>query len=328
MLVIIAFLMILFMVILAFSVDIAIIQMARTELRTATDAAANAAAVTLADTGSQENAITVGTRIARSNAVLNQPLELAPGDFEFGRSTQQPSGKFSFSDAVSPSNTVRVTGQRTRGSRSGAIPLLFAQALGARDFETSLRATASFSHRDIVLVIDRSGSMAAAGRWPALLSAVDEFVLTLDGSLAEERVGLASYSTFASRDVELTDDLSEVIDGASTIRLGGWTAIGRGINAGRQILESGSRVGYTQRTMIVMTDGRHNRGTAPEIEARLAAERGITVHTITFSRGADQRRMREVAREGGGNHYHATTAEQLRAIYREIALALRTVMTE
>lgn len=327
MLVLIAVLLTLFMVVLAFSVDIALIQLARTELRTATDAAANAAANALADTGDEDAAIAAGTRLALANPVLDRDLELVPTDFEFGRSTRQTSGKFTFSPDGTPANTVRVSGERTRSSRSGSIPLLFSQALGVPEFETGTQATASFSQRDIALVVDRSGSMSG-GRWQGLLGAVDTFVTTLQETAAEERVGLASYSTTATGDVAVTPDLTQIQTGIRRLRPRGWTAIGRGIAAGRGILNGSTRASFVERTLIVMTDGRHNTGEAPRFQAARAAAEGITVHTITFGSGADIGRMRTVADIGGGRHYHAADAAQLRAVYREIALALRTVMTE
>ena len=54
----------------------------------------------------------------------------------------------------------------------------------------------------------------------------------------------------------------------------------------------------------------------------------IRVHTITFSEGADQSLMQQVADKAGGNHYHAPTAEKLSEIFVEIARTLPIVVTE
>ena len=97
--------------------------------------------------------------------------------------------------------------------------------------------------------------------------------------------------------------------------------------AGQRIMEAGRDARFVERTMIVMTDGRHNRGPAPEILARQLKADGIMIHTITFGRDADQGRMMEVARIGGGRHYHADNGIQLKEIYREIALTLSTIIT-
>jgi len=80
--------------------------------------------------------------------------------------------------------------------------------------------------------------------------------------------------------------------------------------------------------MIVMTDGRHNRGPDPRGVARRLSDQRVTLHTITFGRDADERRMREVAQIGGGRHYHADNGLELEEIYREIALTLSTIMTQ
>ena len=55
---------------------------------------------------------------------------------------------------------------------------------------------------------------------------------------------------------------------------------------------------------------------------------GVTIHTITFGRDADRRRMVDVASIGGGRHFHADNGTQLKQIYREIALTLSTMMTQ
>ena len=93
-------------------------------------------------------------------------------------------------------------------------------------------------------------------------------------------------------------------------------------------MRAGRNQQFVERTMIVMTDGKHNEGPEPStVATRLAADR-IQIHTITFGEGADKKRMRKVAEIGGGRHFHALSAAELVAAYREIALTLGTVITE
>ena len=108
--VLIAIMMIGFMVAVAFSVDIAQMHLSRTELRTATDAASKAAAVTLSQSLDTNRAIERGQQIAASNTVNGEPLLLEPTDFVFGRSEEQSSGKFDFSAGGLPRNSVQVIG--------------------------------------------------------------------------------------------------------------------------------------------------------------------------------------------------------------------------
>ncbi len=80
--------------------------------------------------------------------------------------------------------------------------------------------------------------------------------------------------------------------------------------------------------LIVMTDGRHNRGPEPRGVAKNLAKEGVTIHTITFGSDADEARMVEVAEIGGGRHFHADNGLELEQVYREIALTLSTMMTQ
>ena len=99
MLVLIAIMLIGFMATVAFSVDIAFMHLTRTELRTATDAASKAAALTLSQTLDRDAAIDRGQQIAALNTVGGDPLLLADGDFEFGRSDETRTGRFVFDAA-------------------------------------------------------------------------------------------------------------------------------------------------------------------------------------------------------------------------------------
>lgn len=199
--------------------------------------------------------------------------------------------------------------------------------MGFRLFEPRCVAAATYIERDVVLVVDRSGSMKGE-KFLDLVDAIDTFVATLEETPVNEQVGLASYSDYATSDVALTENLDAISSGIRLLRVGGYTSISRGMRAGQAIANDSQGIEFVERTMIVMTDGLHNRGPEPkEVAVELAAD-GVTIHTITFGQDADKVRMQEVASIGGGRHYHANDGTQLREIYREIALTLSTMMTE
>lgn len=325
--VLIAIMMIGFMVAVAFSVDIAQMHLTRTELRSATDAASKAAAQTLSQTLDTRQAIARGQQIAAQNSVNGDPLLLDATDFRFGRSEQQPSGKFHFETGGTPRNSVTVNGQRTFGSRSGPIPLFFGNLLGVQFFEPTSTATATYIERDIVLVIDRSGSMQGR-KFADLVNAIGTFTSTLATTPVDEQVGLASYNDRATEDVPLTPDLPSITATLAGLPVGGFTSISRGMQAGKRVMDQSRGAEFVERTMIVMTDGHHNRGPEPRTVATALAADGVTIHTITFGASADVQRMREVATIGQGRHFHALTGPQLEAVYREIALTLSTMMTQ
>ncbi|TWU40719.1 von Willebrand factor type A domain protein [Novipirellula artificiosorum] len=327
MLVLIVFMLIGFMMAVTFSVDIAQMHLSRTELRSATDAASKAAALELSMTLDRDLAVQRGQQIAALNTVNNQPLIIDAGEFEFGHSEESLSGKFDFVSNQTPLNSVKVNGKRTVDSPSGAVPLFFGNMVGFSFFEPQSHATATYIERDVVLVVDRSGSMAGQ-KISDLRAAIDIFVATLNDTSVDEQVGLASYNDQSTQDVQLTPNLSQISSAMGSMPVGGWTSISRGMDAGEAIMNNSRDSNFVERTMIVMTDGQHNRGAEPRTSATRIAADGVTIHTITFGAGADIVRMREVATIGGGKHYHAASGAELREIYREIALTLSTMMTE
>ena len=91
--------------------------------------------------------------------------------------------------------------------------------------------------------------------------------------------------------------------------------------------DPGSRP-FAQKFMIVMTDGRQNRGIPANIVARDVADSGIIIHTVTFSEGANQNLMQLVAQEGNGTHLHADNRQQLVDAFREIAQQIANIQIQ
>ncbi|MEL7336730.1 MAG: vWA domain-containing protein, partial [Planctomycetota bacterium] len=246
----------------------------------------------------------------------------------FGRSIANGDGRFEFSASSRPFNSVRVLGDKSIGSSSGAVPLFFGNALGVDFFEPLNSATATYLDRDVVLVVDRSGSMRDDNKSVDLQSAITLFLDILDDSSPIERVGLASYNETSTRDVSLTTDSVSIRSAMGALEFDGRTSISRGLEDGGQIFLNDTARPFAERTIIVMTDGRHNEGPEPSIPAAEIANENIRIHTITFGENADRARMEQVAAIGGGRSYHAEDGDQLRDVYREIALTLSTIITE
>ena len=317
-----------FMVSVAFSVDIAYMHLVKSELRTATDAAAKASAEALARTQDTRQALDRGIEVARENRVANQPLVLRDGDFVLGRSEADASGRFLFTSGQNPSNSVRVAGKRTRESPLGSVPLFFGRIFNFSSFEPTDLATATYVQRDIVLVVDRSGSMLDDDKFIGLRAAVATFNAILTASPVQERVGLASYSTTPTEDVELTENLTLIDSAMTAMTVAGFTNISGGIDAGGRIMNRGRSRQFVERTMIVLTDGIQNRGRPAVLAAADEVALGTTIHAITFGFDADRRAMQEVARVGHGRYFHANNSAQLELVFREIALTLSTILTE
>ncbi len=328
MLVFVCVLLFVFLAMAAMSVDIAYMHLVRSELRAATDAAATAAAETLSRTQDSQAAIQAGKELALANKVAGAGLQLRDQDFVLGNASfSAQTGKYAFTPEGTPVNSIRVNAQKTQGSASGPASLLFGRLLGVPFFQPQQTATATFLDRDIVLVLDRSGSMLGQ-RMTDLKAAVHTFVQVLSSNNSTEHVGLASYSTGATEDVDLVTNLALITQFSDQMIAAGRTSISGGMSAGLNIMQRGFNRPYVERTMIVMTDGHHNQGIEPRIVAQQVAALKITIHSVTFGSNPDSVRMSEVAAIGNGLYFHAETGAQLDSVFREIAMSLSTILIE
>ena len=340
-----------FIIMIVFAVDIAFMQLTRSELRTATDAAARAGSRTLSLAQDPATAIAVTKAAAARNVVAGEQFALADADITLGRSTRPGNGRFDFNPGGNAVNSVRVRGRRTDDSPAGEVNLFFGRLLGTESFEPIITSISTQIDRDIVLVIDRSGSMTFKDdennyqpgwqncdpvptecRWLGLEAATIAFLQELVGTPQTELVGLATYNQEGTSDVQLSDNYSDVlsrIDELTNRFCGGSTGIGRGMIEGIDIVTNPDlNRPFASRVMVVLTDGIHNTGVAPDVIARRAADEEITIFTVTFSNFAEQSRMQDVADIGGGKHYHAPTGDDLIEVFREIAKTAANLLTE
>ena len=364
MLVLIAICLPLCIIMAAFAIDVAWMQLVRTELRTATDAAARAGAKELSLSQNDAVARSRAKEAAQRNRVAGDPLLLADSDIIIGTGAQpNTASRFGFTPGGARPNAVRVLGKRTQGSAAGPVDLLFAGVLGVRQFEPNESATSTLLDRDICLVVDRSGSMMwvlsggsvfpsgtkvcdpphpTKSRWGALATAVSAFLDELNKTSQDERVALATYSSNTTecgityKISEINCDLSasnytavrDEMARMSSKPVKGRTAISAGLDEGIKVLTGAKVRPYAFRTMILMTDGIHNLGPEPVLSARVAATKDIVIHTITFSDDADISRMQAVAAATGGRHFHAVDLAELLKAFKEIAATLPVMLTE
>ncbi len=365
--VMVAFFLIIFIAMATFAIDTGYMQLVRTELRASTDAAARAGAEALSRTQNAQLAKQAAISTAALNTVAGQPLVLEDEDVVFGMSTRAENGKWIFTPNVQPYNAIRIHGRRTATSANGEVPLLLGSLLGVPTFGPERHSTASQLDRDIVLVLDRSGSMAfdmsgvdwsypadyvypsayclaphpTLSRWAAAAAALTAFLDELEDTTQIEYVSLVTYAsagTWCSKshkastvEVGLTSDylsVSSAMASRSAKAIPGGTSISSGLNSAIDVLKGNNSRPLAAKTIVLMTDGVHNSGPSPLTSATTAKNEGITIHTITFSDGAAQADMKAVAAKTGGNHYHAPDAATLAAIFREVALTLPVVLSD
>jgi Ca-activated chloride channel homolog len=358
-----ALMMIVFLASVAFSVDVAYMQLTKMKLRSATDAAARAAGEGLSRVQDTSYARQAAKDIAAANMVAGKPLLLDDSDIVFGKSSQQASGAWAFTPNAQPINAVRVNGRRTRDSPSNSVPIFFGRVFNVFDFQPVQAATVVRLDRDICIVVDRSSSMKlyltdpgglmstgdsrfcqppnmSLSRWGALSIGIDRFVNALETTPQSEYVGLVSFASSYTAcslsnnasdiNCNLSADSSAVTSAMSTLSTKKWngaTDISAGITKGIQVLTGPYARPFAAKTMVLMSDGAYNQGSVPHVVAAQAAANDIIIHTITYGE-ADPVEMKAISDATGGNNYIAPDAQALQDAFEEIALTLPVVFTD
>ena len=152
----------------AFAVDMSYMSLTKTQLQAAADASALAGAMELSAMDDpatvRENAMTAIRAVAALHRSGNQPtVSIETSDVTFGKMVWN-SGSQTFSynwgESNTPYNIVKVRADRdAAGGADDRLPLLFAPVMGHTKATIGAEAVASFQPRDIMVVLDFSGSM-------------------------------------------------------------------------------------------------------------------------------------------------------------------------
>ncbi len=348
-----AFSLVILIVAAAFSVDTAYIQLSRTEMRSAVDASARAAGQVLSAGGTDVAARQAAKDVALLNKVAGRSLELQDTDIVQGNARRGTTGVYSFTAGGYPSNAFQITGRRTNGSIGGRINTIFGGMLGVSKFDQLQTATVVRGDRDVMLVLDKSGSMMfrldvdltyplgrseltpsdpLLSRWGVLCSSLNVFFSTLNTTTPIEKVGLVTFDTLVQFRSPVTTDytaLTTLINDVSSQPLIGWTNLGEGMQVARQqLLTSPQSSLHAARTIVLLTDGQPNLGPDPYAEALLCRDAKITVHTISYSAFANTTLMQSIADVTGGSYYAAPTAATLQTAFQKIGRDLPVLLTQ
>jgi Ca-activated chloride channel homolog len=196
----------------------------------------------------------------------------------------------------------------------------------------------------VMLSIDISRSMRAIDiepdRFTAAKEAAKRFVRNLpDGA----KVGLVSFAGYATLEVEPTDNHQRVLDQIDLFEMARGTAIGEGLLESLKALptnEEGKVLSAS--TVVLLSDGRSNRGIDPLEAVKEAKKMGVVVHTIGLGRkldsgtpgtpgspdtsfgnfnnfmAFDEETLRTIADSTGGQYYAAESAKALDEAYRRL----------
>jgi Ca-activated chloride channel family protein len=194
---------------------------------------------------------------------------------------------------------------------------------------------------DIVLAMDVSSSMLAEDLQPNRLEAAKEVAAAFVQGRPNDRIGLVAFAGEAFTQAPLTLDHDVIVGLLEEMEVGmieDGTAVGMGLATAVKRLEASDA---KSRVVVLLTDGRNNRGEiGPATAAQLAEALGVKVYTIgAGSRGTarvpvddprmgrryvtmrvdiDEESLREVAEKTGGRYFRATDRDSLEAVYQEI----------
>lgn len=189
--------------------------------------------------------------------------------------------------------------------------------------------TSSHQHkkgRDLILVLDASGSMSQSGydtkdrlknKFEANLALASEFI----EQRYDDNIGLVIFGTFAYTASPLTYDLealSYLLHMTNVGIAGESTAMGDALMQAIRTLSFGEA---KNKVIILLTDGHHNAGKySPKVAVEKAKALGIKVYTIGIGNKSDYdvALLQTIAKESHAKSYAASYAEDLSDIYKEI----------
>lgn len=302
----------------AFAVDLGKYLHARAVTRDAIDAAALAASAALE---SGQNAQTAAALIVNQNSRTGVTIDSSQISVTAG--FWNPVTR-SFAANGWPTNAVRVTSSQPYNGGVFSSPSTRIEA----------SSIAHFQQRDVVLVLDYSGSMMKGDKYNALKAAVKDFCKEVEEvGNGRDRVAMISYSDLATLQTGFTTDLSRVRNLIDTSVYTGATNIGDGMKMSLDLIQSSGRPA-AERMVIVLTDGLANRPTTVDPvqyvkdQANRARGLGVPVYTVSFGSDADQSLMQYVADATSMKHYHINDSTSSRAdlcrTFRELAIARGT----
>jgi len=181
---------------------------------------------------------------------------------------------------------------------------------------------------NLVLVLDRSGSMGEEGKMDHVRQAAHMLVNRMG---PEDRLSIVTYNhrvdvPIATRRVEDRQYFHKVID---RLYPEGRTFLSGGLEEGFRQARKFRKKGFVSR-IILLSDGLANTGVTDlrQLSRRTGAmyESGVAVSTFGMGYDFDENLLASMANGGGGNyHYISQPADILAALQREFHMAASTV---
>jgi hypothetical protein len=345
------------------AIGLAQIQLARVEAQIVADCSSLSGAYLFGEThvGDLNTPTLMAQGMPSRNTILGRTANIGFNDVVLGRVVVGSSGAQTFIPNANSPNAVKVTMRLGNGGAMASPKLLFPFLMDIDSFSLERSSISSKMAHDVVLVMDRSGSMnlnllgtgfpfdprlqrtrehphPTQSRWGIMLNSLDPLFNGFAASKIEERFALVTFGSdigfnfagrrvnfrAAERDIDLTPDSNRIKRHLARkwddVPMVGATRIDAGIDTGVTSLTGELSRDFAFKTIILLTDGEQFPASRLHIEAaRRAAEKGVTIHAIAFSGGANFSDMEEVARIGGGKAFLAPDSRSLEAAFREIS---------
>jgi Ca-activated chloride channel homolog len=224
------------------------------------------------------------------------------------------------SDKAFPRITVQFEVKRPDGSfLRDAKPEDFAVTEEGRDVsiaEFQAPMTTEVIPTTLVLVVDRSGSMKNEDRIGGLKQAVTSFLEKLPPG---SRVALVAFASDVERLSTFTTDLDRVRTEVQELNANGSTRFYDAVADALQLLEGESG----RRAVLALTDGEDTDSRDANLGSVIESARQLGLPVYTLGLGSEReirsQELRRLADSTRGQYYPARRADQLRAIYEEIA---------
>ncbi len=192
---------------------------------------------------------------------------------------------------------------------------------------------------DVMLALDRSGSMASDKKSPPqpltqAKDAAEEFVSKMTGS---DQVGYVSFATKVSQpiDQELTKNFSAVRNSISETEIGKdgvqYTNIGDALLSARNEFLSQRKNKEARQVIVLLTDGAPTypkdpaNPNYPEEYTRQVAQAlkqdGVGIYTIGLGDEVNEKLLKEIA-STPEQYYAAATGAELSKVYQDVATAI------
>jgi Mg-chelatase subunit ChlD len=192
---------------------------------------------------------------------------------------------------------------------------------------------------DVMLDIDRSGSMSSDGKNPPQpLTSVKDAALSFVQDLKKgDQAGVISFATNVSSPIDqvLTNDKATLKDSIQSIAIlkdgTQYTNISETLQQSISELTSNRHHDGAKQTIVLLTDGKPNK---PEMKgdanyatnqalaaARSAQSQGIDIYTIGLGKDIDEQFLQSVAGLSG-HFFKAPTSQDLQSVYMKIGAAL------